>query len=129
MTLSLWALPVAILLPYLWSVATIPARRQLPGGLDNAQPRSQQVQLTGAAARAMAAHANAFEALPAFVAGVLTAHVTEADPTLAAALSWAWVALRVGHGAAYLADLHPVRSTCFSLALGCSLGLFAIAAL
>jgi uncharacterized MAPEG superfamily protein len=128
MTAALWCLPVACLLPYLWSIATIPERSSLPGGIDNKNPRTQQAQLQGLGARAVAAHKNAFEALPSFLAGVLTAHVVGADPTWSGYLASAWVGLRLLHGIAYLADLHPVRSGAFMAALACALGQFALAA-
>jgi uncharacterized MAPEG superfamily protein len=128
MTLSLACLPVACLLPFVWSLATIPARNQLPGGLDNRAPRLQQAQLTGLGARALGAHQNAWEALPVFVAAVLTAHVTGADPSITGPLSVAWVVARLAHGAAYLADVHAARSLSFMGGLACAMALFGLAA-
>jgi len=129
MTLALWCLPIACLIPYTWSIATIPGRNALPGGIDNANPRPQQAALEGLGARAVSAHKNAFEALPPFLAGVLTAHVLGADPTWSGALAAAWVGFRFVHGAAYLADIHALRSASFMMALGCALGQFALAAM
>ena len=80
MTLALWCLVAGCLLPYVWIGFTGPGRAALPGGLDNARPRPQQAQLTGLGQRAVAAQDNAWEALPIFVAAVLTAHVLGADP-------------------------------------------------
>jgi uncharacterized MAPEG superfamily protein len=130
MTLALWCLPVACLLPYVWSIATIPDRSKLPGGLDNHTPRLQQAQLQdGMGARALGAHKNAFEALPPFLAGVLVAHVVGADPTWSGYLAVAWLVFRFAHGAAYVADIHALRSMSFTAALVCALGQFGLAAM
>lgn len=128
MTTALWCLPVACVLPYIWTVAAAPARLAMPGGLDSNYPRLQQAQLDGVGARAVGAHNNAWEALPSFIAGVLTAHIVGADPGLSGTLALAWVAMRVLHGAAYLANIHPLRSGAFVLALCCALGQFYLAA-
>lgn len=128
MTLSLWCLACACLLPYLWIPFTVPGRLAMPGGLDNARPRSQQSQLSGLGERALAAQSNAWEALPVFATAVLTAHVAGADPTWSGWLAVAWVIARLVHGAAYLGDIHPLRTTSFGVGLLCALGQFVLAA-
>ena len=65
MNTLLTCLFIAMLLPYLakgpvaWAMAKA-------GGYDNHHPRSQQAQLTGFGARALAGHQNAFESLLIF---------------------------------------------------------------
>ncbi|HHO53140.1 MAG TPA: MAPEG family protein [Deltaproteobacteria bacterium] len=128
MTLPLWCLALACLLPYMWIPFTVPERQAMPGGFDNARPRSQQAQLSGLGERAVGAQSNAWEALPVFTAAVLTAHVAGADPTWSGRLAVAWVILRMIHGAAYLGNVHPLRSASFGLGLLCALSQFVLAA-
>lgn len=94
------------------------------GGYDNHDPRAWLARQTGYRARANAAQANSFEALPLFLAGVLVAQQTGARPAVVDALALAFVLLRAGYIAAYVADRDLLRSTLWSLALGCSIALF-----
>jgi uncharacterized MAPEG superfamily protein len=128
MTTPLWCLVPAIMLPYVWSGVAAPMRKAQLGTIDNKHPRLQVPQLTGQAARAYAAHLNAFEALMVFVPAVLVAHVTNADPEWSARLAIGWVVCRSLHGIAYVANIDKLRSTLFALALACALGLFVLAA-
>jgi len=127
MTLALWCLAIGCVLPYVWSMATFPGRFQ-EGALDSHHPRAQAARLQGPYARAVAAHENAWEALPVFAAGVLTAHVTGADPAWSANLAIAWVVCRTLHGVVYMADIPAARSAMFLGAYACALGQFALAA-
>ena len=94
------------------------------GGYDNHDPRAWLARQTGYRARANAAQANSFEALPLFMAGVLVAQQTGARAALVDALAVAFVLLRVGYIACYVADRALLRSTLWSLALACSIALF-----
>jgi uncharacterized MAPEG superfamily protein len=129
MTIPLWCLLAAVVLPYIWSVIALSAKKAQFGHVDNKLPRAQSAKLEGKGARALGAHQNAFEALAIFTPAVLVAHVRNADPTQAAALATAWVVFRVLHGVFYLADVDKARSAMFGLAQLCALGLFVIAAL
>lgn len=128
MTTPLWTLLVATILPYVWFSISNPLRKREFGTLDNNHPRLQQARLTGAGARALAASANAFEALAVYVPAVLVAHLVAPGSTLAPKLAVAWVILRVAHGAAYLANNAALRTLFFALATFCSLGFYLIAA-
>ncbi len=128
MTLSLWCLAAGCLLPFVWVGFTMPGRLALPGGLDNANPRPQQARLEGIGQRAVAAHQNAWEALPIFTAAVLTAHVAGADPTWSGWLAAGWVGMRVLHGLAYLGNVHILRSLAFVAGLLLAMGQFVLAA-
>jgi uncharacterized MAPEG superfamily protein len=128
MTTPFWCLLIACLLPYAWGFASIPERRKQLGTVDNKNPRAQQAQLTGAGARAIAAHKNAFEAIAVFAPAVLVAHLTNGDPARAAQLAVAFVIARVLHGIFYLANLDVLRSLSFGVALGCSIWLFLLGA-
>lgn len=94
------------------------------GGFDNHNPRQWLANLQGWQARAQAAQMNSFEALPVFIAGVLVAERLGADQGTVNALAMAFVLLRVGFIAAYLADRANLRSLVWVLGLGCSVALF-----
>lgn len=110
MTVPLWCLLVAVLLPNVLAGVGGFFRSRLPGGLDNNNPREQAKTLTGAGSRAYAAQQNAWEALAMFTVAVFTAHVLGADPIMAARLAIAWVAFRILHAVCYLADWGTPRS-------------------
>jgi uncharacterized MAPEG superfamily protein len=129
MTISLWCLLIAVLLPYVWLGPAISARKEQFGNADNKQPRAQVAKLEGKGARAYAAHQNAFEALALFTPAVLVAHVAHADPTLSGALAGAWVLFRILHGVFYLADIDRARSAVFGLATLSVIGQFVLAAM
>ncbi len=128
MTTPLWCLLIGVCLPYVWSVASASERKKQFDAIDNKLPRLQQAQLTGLGARAMGAHANAFEALASFAPAVLVAHVLQADPLWSTRLALFWVVARVFHGVAYLLDADKLRSLAFTLGIAATLGLFVLAA-
>ena len=94
------------------------------GGFDNRNPRQWLANLQGWQARAHAAQQNSFEALPIFVAGVLVAERLQASQSLVNTLAVAFVLLRVGYVAAYIADRANLRSLLWALALACCVALF-----
>lgn len=94
------------------------------GGFDNNNPRQWLANLQGWQARAQAAQMNSFEALPLFIAGVLVAQRLGAPQGTVNALAVAFVLLRVGFIAAYLADRANLRSVVWGLGLGCCVALF-----
>jgi uncharacterized MAPEG superfamily protein len=128
MTIDLYCLVPAVMLPYVWTGVHAPMRKKQLGTIDNKHPRGQVASLTGNAARAYAAHLNAFEALMVFAPAVIVAHITGADPVWSARLAIAWVVFRVLHGIAYVANIDKLRSLLWGLALACALGLFGLAA-
>jgi uncharacterized MAPEG superfamily protein len=93
------------------------------GGYDNHDPRAWLAQQTGYRARANAAQANSFEALPLFIAGVLVAHQTQAAQGLVDALALAFLGLRVAYIALYVADRQAARSAVWLLGLLCCVAL------
>lgn len=127
MTIPLWCLLVAVILPYAWLGPAASARKAQFGSLDNKQPRQQVAKLEGKGARAYAAHQNAFEALAVFAPAVLVAHVTQADPKLSAILAVVWVVCRVLHGVLYIADVDMARSGVFFVAFLSAIGQFVLA--
>jgi uncharacterized MAPEG superfamily protein len=128
MTIPLWSLLVASVLPYVWFGIASGLRRQEFGVADNRHPRLQEAQQTDRGARAMGASANAFEALSVYAPAVIVAHLRTADSPLGPVLAIAWVALRVVHGIAYLGDKPALRTGCFALASGCAIAFYFVAA-
>jgi uncharacterized MAPEG superfamily protein len=128
MTIPLWTLLVASLLPYVWFSLANPLRKQEFGTLDNRHPRLQEAKQTGRGARAMGASNNAFEALAVYAPAVLAAHIQSPASELAPKLAIAWVVLRVAHGILYIADKPLGRTVSFALATACSIAFFLVAA-
>jgi uncharacterized MAPEG superfamily protein len=93
------------------------------GGYDNHQPREWLAQQTGYRARANAAQANCFEALPFFVGAVAIALPAGASLERMQWLALAWVALRAVYVACYLADRQLVRSLVWIAAFGVNIAL------
>lgn len=124
MTVPFWCLFAAALIPILLAFAGGYFKAQQFGSVDNNNPRAQSAQLTGTGARALAAQSNAWEALAVFAPAVLVNHLGGGDPSTAAAMSYVWIGARVVHAGAYLADVAPVRSLAFLVAMVCAITLF-----
>jgi len=99
-------------------------RSRREGGYDNHDPRAWLAKQSGRQARANAAQANSFEALPLFIAGVLVAHQLQAPQALVDGLALGFIAARVAYIAAYLADKASLRSAIWFVGVACSVGLF-----
>ncbi len=127
MPITLWSLVVAAFLPYIWFAVATPLRKQEFGTADNDHPRIQEAKQTGRGARAMGAHANAFEALAVWAPAVLAAHATAPDSSLAPKLAIAWIAVRVLHGIVYIAGIASVRSLFFAVGMVCALLMYLVA--
>ena len=124
MTFPLWCLFVAALLLVLTKVpVAIAMARSSKVGYDNRYPRLQQLALTGWGARAMAAHANMFEAFPLFAAGVLVAQVTGSSGEAINLMAGLFVLSRVLYSLFYLMNWHLLRSLVWGVGFICSLGL------
>lgn len=104
---------VAAFLPWM---ATICAKAG-GKGFDNNNPRPWLAGLTGWRARANAAQANAFEALPFFYAAVLVSLWSGADVQRVESLMIAWLVLRVVYLLMYLSGKGTLRSLVWFLAL------------
>ncbi|MGM9513862.1 MAPEG family protein [Roseateles sp. DB2] len=99
-------------------------KRRRDGGYDNHDPRAWMAGLQGWQARANAAQANSFEALPLFIAGVLAAQQMQAPQDRIDLLAAAFIGIRLAYIGVYLADLATLRSLVWALGLACSIGLF-----
>ena len=103
-----------------WGTFTRPPSQ---GGYDNRNPRAWLAQQTGRRARANAAQANSFEALPLFIAAVLAAQQMQVAQSVIDGLALAFVALRVAYIWLYVADLATARTLAWSAALAVSVAL------
>jgi uncharacterized MAPEG superfamily protein len=126
MTLAYACILFAALLPVVCAgiakggMFTVPRAQ---GGFDNRDPRAWLARQSGYRARANAAQANSFEALPFFIGAVLVAHQTQARQGLVDALALAFIALRVAYVGLYLADRDMLRTAAWTLAYGCCVAL------
>lgn len=119
-TLAYWCVLVAALLPVLCAgLAKAGGVGKSPGagGFDNHNPRAWLQQQTGWHARANAAQANTFEALPFFMAAVVIAHQLGAAQGRLDLLAMAFIALRLLYIALYVADRATLRSLAWAAAL------------
>jgi uncharacterized MAPEG superfamily protein len=120
MSLIAWSLLAASLMPVgcagiaKWG-AVMRARRE--GGFDNHNPREWLARQQGYRARANAAQANCFEALPFFIGAVLYALLMQAPVARVEMLAGLWLLLRVVYVALYLADKPTARSAVWTLAV------------
>lgn len=99
-------------------------KRRRDGGFDNHQPREWLAGLQGWQARANAAQANSWEALPVFVAGLFVAHQHQAAQATVDALAVAFVACRLAFIGLYVADKASLRSLVWIAGLGACVALF-----
>jgi len=100
------------------------ARMDRPGGYDNRDPRGYLSHLTGWRARANAAQANSFEALPLFIAAVLVAQQMQAPQGRTDALAMAFIAVRLVYIAVYIANRGMLRSLVWAIGVACCVALF-----
>lgn len=120
------ALLITVALIYIPRFFVARGQAQQPEGYDNANPRAQQAKLTGVAARAHAAHQNAVEAFGPFAAGVLACKVSGVDADQLAALSIAFVILRVAYLVLYIKNLATLRSVVWIAAFLLTLALLTL---
>lgn len=124
MTLALWCILAAGLLPMIW----IAYAKATGGRYDNQAPRQFLAGVEGAAKRAHWAEQNAYEAFPLFAAGVLVAHYVGADQGTVNALALTFIGARVAHGVCYIADLASLRSLVWLVGWGSAIALFVVSA-
>lgn len=119
-TVAYWCIFVAALLPMVCAgIAKYGLMRVSPekGGYDNNHPRAWLARQSDWRARANAAQANTFEALPLFFVAVVIAHLLQANQTRLDILALLFVVLRMGYIAMYVANLASARSGVWALAL------------
>ena len=119
-TIAYWCVLVAAVLPIVCAgIAKYGMFSKSPreGGFDNHQPRAWLARQTDWRARANAAQANTFEALPFFFAAVIIAHQLQGRQAALDILAFMFVVLRIAYVVMYVADMAKTRSAVWALAL------------
>jgi uncharacterized MAPEG superfamily protein len=126
LTVAYWTVLIAALLPILcagvakWGAV---GKSRRDGGYDNHNPRAWLAKQSDWRARANAAQANSFEAMPFFIGAVIIAHQLQAPQMRLDVLAFTWVVLRMLYILMYLADMATMRSVVWVLALGVNIGI------
>jgi uncharacterized MAPEG superfamily protein len=119
-TIAYWCVLVMALLPTVCAGIAKSGRfnqSQRDGGYDNHNPRAWLAEQTGWRARANAAQANTFEALPFFFVAVTIAHQLQAQQTVVDILALMFVVLRLAYVLLYVVDMAKTRSLVWIAAL------------
>jgi uncharacterized MAPEG superfamily protein len=119
MTLITWLFLAAALLPIVGAGCAKAGGK----GFDNNEPRPWLGSLHGWRARANAAQANTFEALPFFFAASLFALYKNASVQTLASLMAAWVIVRLAYIAVYIWGRGGIRSLIWMLALALNIAI------
>lgn len=119
-TIAYWCVLVAALLPIVcagiakWGTF---GKSRRDGGFDNQNPRDWLARQQDWRARANAAQANSFEALPFFIGAVVIAHQLGAAQGRLDILAFIYIVLRMLFILMYVANLANIRSIVWTLAL------------
>ena len=120
-SLAHWSILVAALLPIVCAgIAKYGMFSQSvrDGGYDNRDPRAWLARQSDWRARANAAQANSFEALPFFIGAVVVAFQLGADPARVDLLAALFVLLRIVYIGLYVGNKASLRTA--SMALRCT---------
>lgn len=126
-TVAYWCVFVAAVLPIVcagiakWGMFRTPRR---DGGFDNANPRAWLARQTDWRARANAAQANSFEALPFFMGAVIIAQQLGAHQARLDVLAFLYIVLRLLFVMMYVAGLPAARSLVWTLAFAINVAIF-----
>jgi uncharacterized MAPEG superfamily protein len=125
-TIAYWILLLAALLPIActgiakWGMF---GKSRKEGGYDNNNPRDWLARQQGWRARANAAQANTFEALPFFFAAVIIAHQLGAGQTMLDVLCLTWLMLRIFYIITYVGDMATARTALWAAAFAVNIGI------
>ena len=126
MTLAYACVLFAAFLPYVWTVIA----KRSGSRFNNHDPRQWlEKQEDPRSRRANAAQKNAFEAFPAFAAGVVMAQLAGVDPRTIGWLAVVFVISRVLHGVFYIGNKASMRSLVWLVGFACVMALLALAAI
>ena len=103
-----------------WGKFKVPRKE---GGYDNHNPRAWLATQADWRARANAAQANSFEALPFFIGAVLIAHQLGANQARVDLLALLYIAARILYVMMYLADNAKIRSVVWTVAFALNIGI------
>ena len=119
-TMAYWCILVAAILPIVCAgIAKYGMfnKSLKQGGYDNQNPRAWLARQTDWRARANAAQANTFEALPFFFVAVVIAHQLQARQAVLDILAFMFVVLRMVYIMMYVADMSKTRTSIWTTAL------------
>lgn len=125
-TMAYWCVLVAALLPIACAglaKAGMFGKPRRDGGYDNGDPRAWLARQTDWRARANAAQANSFEALPFFIGAVIIAHQLGAHQGRLDILAFFYVVMRIMYIMMYVAGLANVRSIVWTLAFALNIAI------
>jgi len=127
MTIAQFCLLVACFLPVVCAGLAKSrgfGKRRRDGGFDNNRPREWLAKLDGWQARANAAQANSWEALPVFIAALFVASQHQAAQGTVDALAAGFIAARLAYVVLYLADQASLRSLAWAAGAAANVALF-----
>ncbi len=128
-TVAYWCLLLVALMPIAcaaiakWGMFSKPRR---DGGYDNDQPRLWLAAQKDWRARANAAQANCFEALPFFIGAVIIAHQLQAAQVRLDILAFMFVVVRILYVLMYVGGLATARSAMWVLGLAINIAILFI---
>ena len=122
MSIALWSVLAAGLLPYLGTAAAKWGFKNF----DNNNPRNWLAKQDGFRARGNAAQNNSFEAFPLFAAAVIIATFVKASPGTLNTLAVIFIAARVGFLLCYLTDKATLRSIFWFIGIASVVAIFGI---
>lgn len=125
-TLAHWCVLVAALLPIACAgiaKAGMFGKSRRQGGYDNDNPRAWLARQTDWRARANAAQANSFEALPFFIGAVIIAHQLGAHQARLDILAFLFVVLRIMYIMMYVSGMAMVRSVIWTMAFAINIAI------
>ncbi|WP_064605524.1 MAPEG family protein [Photobacterium sp. J15] len=117
MTSAFWCIIISFLINYLLAAIGGWLTVRQTGRFDINQPRIQERELTGAAARVKAAQANGWEVTPVFACCVFIAHFADVPPEQSALPAYLFVISRVLYMVCYACKLSPWRTIVFAVGL------------
>ncbi len=128
-TIAYWCVLVAAILPIVCAGIAkygMFGKSRRDGGYDNNNPRTWLAKQADWRARANAAQANTFEALPFFFAAVIIAHQLQARQALVDIFAFMFVVLRIAYIVMYVADMATTRSALWVSALAINIAILFI---
>jgi len=125
-SLAHWCVLIASLLPVVCAGIAKSGSFGKPasaGGYDNRDPRAWLGRQSDWRARANAAQANSFEALPFFIGAIVLALQLGADPARVDLLSAVFVVLRIAYIGLYVGGFATLRTLVWTSALGVNIAI------
>lgn len=125
-TVAYWCVLVAALLPIACAglaKSGMLGKPRREGGYDNTNPRAWLAAQTDWRARANAAQANSFEALPFFIGAVIIAHQLGAMQARLDVMAFVFVVLRIIYIMMYVSGMASIRSIVWGLAWFINIGI------